>query len=87
MSTAVNFFVGSRVLPIKMVKFDRTKSSNQILFVSMLQIWNLRYFIHFFIIKYVYLESIFFATNQDIVSSFSTFDYMFFIDCIASLTQ
>ena len=63
-----------------MTKFDPIKSSNQILFVSMLQILNLRYSMYFWIIKYVDLESIIFATNLDDLSSskfFNTFDSMF----------
>ena len=60
-----------------MAKFDPIKSSDQIVFVSMLQIWNFRYF---WIIICIGLESIIFAINVDVVSFskvINTFDYMF----------
>ena len=60
-----------------MAKFDPIKSSDQIVFVSMLQIWNFRYF---WIIICIGLESIIFAINVDAVSFskvINTFDYMF----------
>ena len=63
-----------------MTKFDPIESSDQIIFVSMLQIRNLRYFRHFWINKYVCLEPILFAINLDAISSskvFSTFNYLF----------
>ena len=63
-----------------MTKIDMTESSNQILFVRMLQIWNLRYSRHFWIIKCVSLEPILFAINLDAASSFkgfNTFDSVF----------
>ena len=50
------------------------------LFASMLQIWNLRYFKHFRISKYIGIESFLFSINQDVTSFFkifSTFDFMF----------
>ena len=63
-----------------MTKFDPTESPNQILFVSMLQIWNLRYFEHFWIMKHVGFELIIFTINLNATSSskvFSTFNSMF----------
>ena len=50
------------------------------LFVSILQILNLRYFRHFRISKYIGIESFLFAINLDVTSffkNFSTFDFMF----------
>ena len=35
-------------LAVYMTKLNPIDSSDQIMFVSMLQIWNLRYFMHFF---------------------------------------
>ena len=63
-----------------MAKFDPTQSSYQILFNNMLQIWNLKYYRHFWIIKYVGLEPILFAINLDVGSSskvISTIDFVF----------
>ena len=63
-----------------MTKFDSIESLYQILLVRMLQIWNLRYLKHYWIIKYVSLESIIFTINIDDTSSskvFSTLDYIF----------
>ena len=63
-----------------MEKFDLTESLDQILFISMLQIWNHRYSRYFLIIICIGLEPILFYINMDVVSSskaFSTFDYMF----------
>ena len=79
MFSIVNFFVVF-VLVVQMVKFDLIDSSNQIMFVSMPQIWNVRYFWHYWIIKYVGLEPILFAINIDVASSskvFNIFDYVF----------
>ena len=53
MLSMVNFFVGFCVGSSNVkVRSDRVIKSNQIMFVSMLQIWNLGYFRHFLIIKY-----------------------------------
>ena len=52
MLTMVNFFVVF-VLSVHMAKFDPVDSLDQILFVNMLQIWNLKYFKHCWIIKCV----------------------------------
>ena len=64
-----------------MTKFNRTESLDQlIIFINMLQIWNLRYSMHFFIIKCIGFEAIIFFINVKVVSSFkvfNTFDYMF----------
>ena len=57
------------VLAVHMTKYDLIESSNQIMFVSMLQIWNLRYFRHYWIIKCVGLELIIFVINMDVASS------------------
>ena len=68
-----------------MTKFDPIKSSYQIMFVSMLQIRNLRYSRYFLLSKCVDLESIIFAINLDATSSSkvcSTFDCV--SDCIAN---
>ena len=65
-----------------MTKFYPTKSSDQILFVIILQIWNLRYSRHFWIIKCVGVELIIFAINLDATSSskvLSTFDFVFLL--------
>ena len=65
---------------VQMSKFDPIKSSNQILFVSMLQIWNLRYLIHCWIIKYIGIESILFGIKMNVVlfsKVFNTIDYLF----------
>ena len=73
-----------------MTKFNSTESSDQILFVSMLQILNLKYFIHFFIVKYIGIESVIFAINLNITSSskvFITFNFVCSIDCIANPNQ
>ena len=51
------------MLTVQIIKFDPTESSDKILFVNMLQIMNLMYSRNFWIIKYVGLESIFFAIN------------------------
>ena len=67
-------------LAIRIAKFDPIESSDQILFISLLHIWNLRYSRHFWIINYVDLEPIFFAINLDAESSCkisSTFDFVF----------
>ena len=63
-----------------MTKFDSIESSNQIMFVSMQDIWNLRYYMHFFIMKCVCLEQIIFVIKMDIASSskvYSIFNYVF----------
>ena len=64
-----------------MTKFNRTESLDQlIMFINMLQIWNLRYSMRFFIIKCIGFEAIIFSINVKVVSSFkvfNTFDYMF----------
>ena len=68
------------MLAILMIKFDSIESSCQIMFVGMLQIYNLRYFKHFWIIKCVVLELILFAINLDVALSFkvfNSFDFMF----------
>ena len=65
------------MLTIQKKKFVLTESSNPILFVNMLQIWNLRYSRHFWIIKHIGLEPIIFSINMNDASSyivFSTFD-------------
>ena len=75
----VSFFVVF-ALPVQRAKVDPKKSSNQILFINMLQIWNLRYSRHFFIIKCVGLDPILFAINLNATSSskvFSTLNYVF----------
>ena len=65
-----------------MTKFDPKKSSYQIMFISMLKIWNLRCSSFFWIIKYVGLRLIIFTFNQDAMSFskvFSTFDFLFLL--------
>ena len=46
MLPTVNFFV-IFVLTIQITKFDSIELSDQILFVNMLQIWNLKYLRHY----------------------------------------
>ena len=61
------------------IRFDRVIS---MLFVSMLQILNLRYFKHCWIIKCVGLKPILFTINMDAASSskvFSMFDFVFLL--------
>ena len=58
------------MLAVQMIKFDLTESSDQILLVIMLHIWNLRYSKHVWIIKCVGFESIIFAINLN----FAKFD-------------
>ena len=53
--------------------FDPTKLLCQILFISMLQIWNLKYSRYFWIIKCVGLGLIIFAINLDVASSSKVF--------------
>ena len=71
------------MLTVQIIKFDPTESSDKILFVNMLQIMNLMYSRNFWIIKYVGLESIFFAINLITYmfghpfKVFSTFDSLF----------
>ena len=80
MLPTVSFFMVF-VLIIKTTKFDSTKSSNQILFVNILQILNIRYFRYYWIIKYIGFEPIIFVINMDTASSskaFNIFYYMFF---------
>ena len=63
-----------------MSKFNPIESLDQIIFIIILQIWNLRYSKHFWIIKYVNLKPLFFVINIDIVSFFkvfNTFDFVF----------
>ena len=48
-----------------MKKFDPIESSDQIISDSMVQIWNLKYSKHFWIIKCIGLEPIIFAINLD----------------------
>ena len=56
MLPTVSFFVVF-ALAVQMIKFNPTESLNQIMFVSMLQIWNLRYFRHCWIInKFIYFQ-------------------------------
>ena len=62
-----------------MAKFDPTEPYTQMLFVSMLQIWNLRYSRHFLIIKYIGLELILFVINIDVVSSLTFFIMWYYI--------
>ena len=57
------------MLVVHMIKFDPTGSSNQILFISMLQIKRLRYSRHFLITKCVCFKLILFVINLDVVSS------------------
>ena len=52
-----------------MTKFDLTKSLYQILFISILQTYNLRYSRRFWIIKCVGLKPILFSINLDVASS------------------
>ena len=54
-SSTVSLFA----LTVHMIKFDMIELSNQILFISMLQIWNLMYFRYFWIIKCMGLDMIF----------------------------
>ena len=80
MLLTVSFFMSFRVIVVQIAKFDLTISSDQIMFVSMLEIWNLRYSRYFFIIKYIGIELIFFAINLNVVLSFkvyNTFNFMF----------
>ena len=86
-SCVVNF-VGF-ALVVQMEKFDSTELSDQILFVSMLRIWNLRYCKHFWIIKCVLLRTNLFVINLNIASSSKVFSifYYVYIDCIANLNQ
>ena len=63
------------MLTIHMTKFD--ESSNQILFVNMLHIWNLRHSRHFWIIKCVSFELIIFSINLDVVSSSKVFNIFY----------
>ena len=63
-----------------MTMFDLIKSSYLIMFVGMLQIWNLKYSKYFFIIKCIGLELTLFAINLNVMSSskiFNTFDFVF----------
>ena len=62
-----------------MTKFNPTKSSDRIMFVSMLQIWNLRYSRYFWIIKYVGFEPIIFAINLHATLSSKVFDTFYFV--------
>ena len=79
MLSTINFFVGFRIGNSngkirynKVIKF----------FVSMLQIWNLKHYKYFFIIKCISLQSIIFAININVTTSsfkvFSIFYYGFF---------
>ena len=74
-----------------MTKFNPIKLLDQIIFVNVLQIWNLRYSRYFWIIKCVSFEPIFFAINLDTTPSskvFSTFDFVFlYIIYITNLNQ
>ena len=75
----VSFFMVF-VLAVHIAKFDMIKSPDQILFTSMLQIWNFTYFRYCWIIKCVGLEPILFAIDTNAASSskaFSTLDYVF----------
>ena len=56
LSLTIGYFVGFCVNVSNDKSFDSIKSSFQILFVNMLQIWNLRYSINIWITKYVDLE-------------------------------
>ena len=63
-----------------MIKFNLIKSSDQIIFVYMLQIRDLRCSRHFWIINNVHLEHILFVIKLDVTSSskvFNTFDFVF----------
>ena len=63
-----------------MEKFDPIDSSYLIMFVGMLQIWNLMYSMYIWIIKNVGLELIIFSINVDVVSCskvFNTINSMF----------
>ena len=51
------------MLTVQIITFDPIESSDQIMFVSMLQILNLIYSRHFWIIKCVGLEPILFVIN------------------------
>ena len=62
-----------------MTKFDLIKSLNQNIFVSMLQIWNLRYSRHFWIIKCISFKSIIFAINFDATSSSKIFNIFYYV--------
>ena len=65
-----------------MTKFNPKESSYQIMFISMLQIWNFRYSNHFWIIKYVGLQLIIFTIHLDATSFskvFNIFDFMFLL--------
>ena len=67
-------------MTVHITKFDSIKSSDQILFVSMMKIWNLRYSRHFLIFKCVGLELMIFVINLNIASFFKvfrTFDCVF----------
>ena len=67
-------------MTIQKEKFVLRESSNLILFVNMLQIWNLMYSRHFWIIKRVGFEPIILSINLNDASSyivFSPFDYVF----------
>ena len=79
MLSTISFFMVF-ALVVQMAKFDPIESSNQIMFVNMLQICNFRYSRHFFIIKCVGRKSILFAINLDATSSskvFNTLDSVF----------
>ena len=75
MLSTISFFIVF-TLAIQMVNFDPTESLDQIMFVSMLQIWNLRYFRQCWIIKCVGLKLILFAINMDVASSSKVFCFL-----------
>ena len=73
-----------------MVNYDPIYSSDQILFASMLQIYNLRYFKYFWIIKCVGIKPIIFAINLDALSFskvFNTFNFVFLSIVFTNLNQ
>ena len=86
----VSFFVVFTLI-IQMTKFDLIESLDQIIFINMLHIWNLRYFKYYWTFKYIGLESIIFAINMNVVSFskiFSILEFVFLlIDCITNLNQ
>ena len=63
-----------------MAKFNPIESSYQIMFINLLQIWNLQYSSYFWIITCIGLEPIPFVINLDVASCFKVFntlDYVF----------
>ena len=69
-------------LSVQMIKFDLIELLDQIMFISMPQIYNFRHFRHYWIIKCVDLEPIIFVINMDVVLSskvFSTRDSVFLL--------